>query len=212
MESIYAWREQKQEVPRQVPRYVSKHAVNAKVPTDATTTRQRNARRKVKPSVPRRHERPTSGTTTSRDFVVTNAIEAILSVPKAGARERVRYVNKRDYGKRPSYLDKVEAEVRAEKDMLRRASEEQQALRQLRECEERGEAPPVPLPEEERQALLRQLKQRWSAANTEYQKKAHIELLDTQSMVDTKTRLENNLNEIEQAIKALSKPNILVQG
>ena len=60
---------------------------------------------------------------TSKDFVVTNAIEVILSIPKAGASERTRYVDKRDYGRRPHYLDKVEAEVQAEKDMLRRVSE-----------------------------------------------------------------------------------------
>ena len=41
---------------------------------------------------------------------------------------------------------------------------------------------------------------------------AHIVNLDTQSMVDKKTRLENNLDEIEQAIKTLSKSNIVIQG
>ena len=210
-ESIHSWARKDRQNAEKDPRFVSKHTLkNSRVPSNDATVR--NGRQKMKPPVPRRSDRPVYGIQTSKDFVVTNAIEVILSVPKVRAGARARYVNKRDYGKRPTYLNKVEAEIQAEKAMLREMSEEQRALEQRRECEKRGAQPAVSLPEHERKELLRQLKHRWSEANTEYQKKAHIELLDTQSMVDTKTRLENNLSEIERAIKALSKANICVQG
>lgn len=45
-------------------------------------------------------EKPVMGLKSGKNFVVTNAVENILSVPKA-AKEDTRYVNKKDYGKVP---------------------------------------------------------------------------------------------------------------
>ena len=163
--------------------------------------------------VPRRHERPVTGLKSGKNFVVANAVENILRAPAARFDPEIRYVDKEDYGQVPEYLGQVKQDIAAEKEMLREMFEEQRAMEQMREYEERGEAPPAePLPEEERKELLRQLKQRWFEANKSYQKMAHIVNLDTQSMVDKKTRLEKNLDEFEQAIKTLSKSNIVIQG
>lgn len=60
--------------------------------------------------MPLANEKPVMGLKSGKNFVVTNAVENILSVPKV-TKEEVNYVNKKDYGKVPQYLDKVKSSI-----------------------------------------------------------------------------------------------------
>lgn len=78
---------------------------------------------------------------------------------RRAVRPEVDYLKKPDFGQTPSYLNKVKAEIAAEKDYIRRVLEA--------EAEEEARHQPKMqlLPEEERINLLTQLKLKWEAVN-----------------------------------------------
>merc|ERR1712000_620156 len=55
-----------------------------------------------KPSLPKREDPPIYGLVTDKNFIVANAVENILSVPKKVKEDEFKYANKRDYGKVPT--------------------------------------------------------------------------------------------------------------
>lgn len=63
-----------------------------------------------RPSVPKSTERPVHGLKSARNFIVTNAIETILSVPKK-AKEEIDWTKKKDYGQNPEYLERIKENV-----------------------------------------------------------------------------------------------------
>lgn len=81
-----------------------------------------------KPPVPKHTEKPVMGIKSNKNFINTNAVENIMSVPKKPAANFAdtkhgathplepsgltpKYVNKKDYGKTPCYLIKRNKEV-----------------------------------------------------------------------------------------------------
>ena len=81
-----------------------------------------------KPPVPKHTEKPVMGIKSNKNFINTNAVENIMSVPKKPAANFAdskhgathplepsgltpKYVNKKDYGKTPNYLIKRNKEV-----------------------------------------------------------------------------------------------------
>ena len=65
------------------------------------------------------------GLQTTKNFLVANAVENILAVPKKVDNEQPRYVSKKDYGVVPAYLDDVKAAIAEEKAVLREYLEEE---------------------------------------------------------------------------------------
>ena len=65
------------------------------------------------------------GLRSNKNFIVTNAVENILSVPKA-AKEEVDWQKKPDLGKVPEYLGKIKDNIENEYRMIRNLSQEQQ--------------------------------------------------------------------------------------
>ena len=53
-----------------------------------------------KPAIPHVHEKPVQGLSSGKNFIITNAIENILSVAKR-APEPVDWKKKKDYGQTP---------------------------------------------------------------------------------------------------------------
>lgn len=49
------------------------------------------------------NDKPVLGLKSNKNFIVTNAVENILSVPKAPKTE-VNWIEKKDYGRVPDYL------------------------------------------------------------------------------------------------------------
>lgn len=56
--------------------------------------------------MPRVNEKPVQGLKSNKNFIVTNAIENILSVAKK-TEEPIDWQKKKDYGKQPEYLSKI---------------------------------------------------------------------------------------------------------
>lgn len=76
-----------------------------------------------KAPVPCVHEKPVQGLKSGKNFIVSNAIENILSVPKQ-APEPVDWTKKKDYGQTPTYLNKIKENIDNEYKMIRNLHEE----------------------------------------------------------------------------------------
>ncbi|CAN0508695.1 unnamed protein product, partial [Ectocarpus sp. 8 AP-2014] len=83
---------------------------------------------RMKPPVPRRGERPTMGLHSAKNFVTSNAVETILAVPANRRRPPIDYLKKEDFGRVPDYLAQVQAEVRAENEMVEEFVREQMGI------------------------------------------------------------------------------------
>merc|ERR1712169_63570 len=77
-----------------------------------------------KPSIPKREDPPIYGLVTDKNFIVANAVENILAVPKKLKEDEFKYTNKRDYGKVPVYLKKVNEKIQDEFATLQQIREE----------------------------------------------------------------------------------------
>ena len=144
---------------------------------------------------PPRSEKPVMGLQTTKNFLVANAVENILAVPKKVTSDEPLYVAKKDYGQVPEYLSQVKAAIQEEKAVLREYLEEEQ---------KDMEAPqPMELPEAEKKALLKQLKKKWDSVNKEYQKISHQTVLDTINKLRKKEGFELQLESLERTIEKL---------
>lgn len=156
---------------------------------------------KLKPDVPRKEEVPVMNLVTSKNFVVANAVEAILAAPKKVSQGAKEYLHKEDYGKVPKYLKHIKSDIEAEYDYIRQLqqSEAEAISSQLR-----------PLGEEERLALIEGLKKKWETVNSEYQASTHLTKLDSIGKIKRKEKCEAEIQQIEKDIERLNRRNILV--
>ena len=135
------------------------------------------------------------GLQTTKNFLVANAVENILAVPKKVDDENPRYVSKKDYGVVPAYLDDVKAAIEDEKAVLREYLEE--------EVNTTDEPMAVEMPAKERRALILKLKKKWDSVNHEYQKISHQTILDTINKLKKKEFFEATLESLEKTIEKL---------
>lgn len=158
---------------------------------------------KVRPAVPKKGEEPVMNLVTTKNFVVSNAVETILAAPKKVTEGAKDYLHKEDYGKTPKYLQRIKKDIDAEYDYIR-------ALQQQQD-DEMGSLV-RPLQEEERQHLINGLKSKWEQVNTDYQATTHVTKLDTVGKVKRKEKWEAELSQIEKDIEKLNRQNIAVDG
>lgn len=71
-----------------------------------------------KPPVPCVHKKPVLGQRSGKNFIVSNAIENILSVAKK-APEPVDWTKKKDFGQTPAYLRRIKENIDNEYKMIR---------------------------------------------------------------------------------------------
>lgn len=69
------------------------------------------------------HEKPVMGLSSGKNFIVTNAIENILSTAKR-APEPIEWTKKKDYGKTPEYLNRIKDNIDNEYKMIRNLQSE----------------------------------------------------------------------------------------
>lgn len=162
---------------------------------------QRNTTYK-KPAVPSRSEKPMMGVTSTKNFVTANAVENILSSAKK-PEEPMDWTKKKEYGKVPAYLEKVKGEIANEYNYVRSLQEQNQ--------EDINQGMRL-LSDDERLALIDELKRKWDSINAEYQKTSTLALfnLDTMGKVKRKEQYEAQLAQIEKDIEKLNKKNIWV--
>lgn len=156
--------------------------------------------------VPLRHERPLMNTFSGTNFVAENVKAMAGAQPPKPAESKVDYINKADYGQVPAYLHSVRAEIEAEKQALRQAVDAQ------RRSFTRSQPQHKLMPEEERLALLSDLKKRWQQVNFDYQRAAHYQQpLDTVGKVRRREYCEAQLQMLEESIEKLSKEFVYVR-
>jgi hypothetical protein len=158
-----------------------------------------------KPAVPKRSDMAVTGLKpTTKNFITTNAVDAILSVPSGPRRApAANYLMKEDYGQVPAYLSQVKAEIATENEMIENFVQKQMGLQELAPVEL------VQMPEEERLELLDGLKSKWGIINGQYQLLCHNTFYERTRLLQ-KQRLEVEMDEIEADIKKLSAPPVLI--
>jgi len=156
---------------------------------------------KNKPSVPSKDDKPVMNLVSSKNFVVTNAVETILSAPKQGGAATKDYLHKEDYGKVPAYLAQVKGDIEAEYDYIRQLQDQEENYRN-------GQS--RMLTDDDKHQLITGLKAKWEAVNTDYQATTHLTKLDTIGKVKRKEKYEAELQQIEKDIEKLNRKNIYV--
>jgi len=153
-----------------------------------------------KPAVPKMDEKPIMGLQTQKNYIVANAVENMLSQPKV-IEEPLKYVEKKDFGKVPKYLENI-------KDQMNREYEHIKTVH-IQEEEERDREKFL-MSDEELRILREGLKRKWDIVNKEYQQITHISKLDTVGLRRKKEDCEKQLAQIEKDLEKLNKAYIFV--
>ncbi len=153
----------------------------------------------LKPQVPNRNDRPCLKTTTKKNYITSNAWEAIKGKPKKRKGEETRHMEREDYGKVPAYLANVKEEIQKEKELV-----EMYVAEQNGNPSEEDEDVEM-MDEGERRELIISLKQKWDTVNASYHKMAHKAVFDTPSEVKRKVAHEEELKQLENDIEMLSR-------
>eukprot|EP00290_Baffinella_frigidus_P003101 CAMPEP_0180171402 /NCGR_PEP_ID=MMETSP0986-20121125/34395_1 /TAXON_ID=697907 /ORGANISM="non described non described, Strain CCMP2293" /LENGTH=237 /DNA_ID=CAMNT_0022123265 /DNA_START=248 /DNA_END=961 /DNA_ORIENTATION=+ len=156
---------------------------------------------KMKPTVPRRDEKPVMGLISQKNYITANAVDNILAVPKKPQSREVNYLAKQDYGLVPKYLDRVKGQISEEYKMI----EEMQQSSQPQNEDEIDM-----LTDDERSKLLDGLKANWAQVNKDYQQLSFT--LDTPAKKQRKEEFERTLEQIENDIKKLSKKFVFIHA
>merc|ERR550534_1175591 len=156
-----------------------------------------------KAKVPDRTDLPVMGLVTSKNFIKANLLSSILQEPKKMQPQNECEVQKHaEYGKVPEYLETVKKEVQ----------DEYNYIKEMDSSKESAHAGDVKLlPEEDKQNLLQQLKEKWELINHEYQTITHLVKLDTIGKVRRKERYEADLAQLEKDIEKISKKYVLIK-
>jgi hypothetical protein len=119
----------------------------------------------------------------SKNFISENALAVIMADARRPVRGDIDYTKKEDFGKTPSYLANVKAEIAAEKEYIRNVMAHEAAAAHAHE-------PTTSiLPENERVQLLQSLKLKWEQVNKQYQTTTHMV---TVSFIQLECRLKRN--------------------
>merc|ERR1712176_1391607 len=155
---------------------------------------------KRKPAVPKHDDQNKVATPTDKDFIRTNAIENITSVPrkpKAKYCDTVpKYSQKSDYGKIPVYLQKKN---NAEKAAQERYDEYVAEIVRQGALEQVGDG--------DRDEVLSGLKQKWEELHHQYQGLSVV--TDTAPKKTRKERMEAEMKQLERDIELIEKHKII---
>ena len=159
-----------------------------------------------KPSVPTKDDKPITGIKSCKNFITANAVDVILKVPIITRAEETDYLSKPDYGKIPSYLSLVKAEIVAENELI--DDFVQKKMQTLEDsptlCDE--------LDEEERQEIIVKLKAKWDAVNKKYQVLCMHTIFEGGKKA-FKEALEKELNLLEADLsKMLTKGPVVISA
>lgn len=165
----------------------------------------------VKPPIPSSNDRPVMGLKTSKNFIVSNATQAIIQEPKKLKEKEESFLEKDTYGKIPNYLYKVKQDIQREKELIeeyiKQQNHDHHANGSNGICEAGIEY--EIMDEEERKNLIRSLKMKWDEVNAQYQKICHRVTIDSLGDIKRKEMQEAELQQLEDDIQRLSRPGPL---
>lgn len=156
----------------------------------------------ARPPVPKRNEQPIHGLKSAKNFIVANAVEAILKAPKT-LPAPVNHLKKTTYGKVPKYLNTIKGEIDDEYETLRQLHQEQV------DEEDRKR---YLLSAQEVKELREGLRRKWESVNKEYQTVTHISKVDTLGLKRKKEGCEKELAQIEKDMALLDKAYVFVDA
>lgn len=134
-----------------------------KYATMANPIPTKKIKEKMKEPVPLRTEKPIMGLVTEKNFIVANAVENILSVPKKPLNPPTDYLHKPEFGKVPQYIGTIKCEIDEEKQYLQTIDDE-------RKKKSQGGIEMEMIPEEERLEMLAKLQERLKEVKLHYDK------------------------------------------
>lgn len=166
-----------------------------------------------KPRVPKHNEKPILGLQSKKNFINTNAVENIMSVPKKPVPKFVdtrggqtnllepsglvpKYLKKPDFGSVPNYIQQRNAEVKKaqkEYDDYVRERMKQGAMQELSE--------------EERKDIIDGLKRNWEELHHQYQNLSVV--TDTVTKRYRKERLESEMKQLELDIDLMERHKVI---
>ncbi|CAF2146833.1 unnamed protein product [Rotaria magnacalcarata] len=166
-----------------------------------------------KPPVPSIRDVPKMGTRTEKNFVQTNALDVVMTVPKKPERNVVddrfgdkfpidqsglapKYVFKKNFGEVPVY-------IKTRRDEMEKAKQEYQAY--VSDYFRRGAM--REMDDNERQTIIDGLKKQWEDVHHEYQTLSVI--IDTIPKRQHKERLEHQMQLLEKDIDLLEKHQVI---
>lgn len=180
------------------PHNFLKRTNGATAPASAPTSVKRHHDDEKKVDVPKRDERPVMGLKTDKNFVVANAVENILAVPKKQPIKETRHVEKATYGKVPTYIQRTKAELEKQYALVDKYGPA------ARKEQDRFEA----LSAAELNEIRNGLQKRWDALNKEFQTMGFN--LETRSQKKHQEAVESELRVLEAALQKVNKPHIFV--
>jgi len=155
----------------------------------------------VKPAIPAKEDKPVMGLKTDKNFVVANAVENILAVPKKNTLRSPtdgRAVERDDYGKVPEYIHKVKAELKQQYELI-----DSVKVAKAKDAEQFSQ-----LSHAEIQELRAGLQKRWDTLNKEFQTMGFS--VETFSQKRRQEQVEAELRSVEAALQKINKPHIFV--
>lgn len=186
-----------------------------------------------KPAIPKRSElRPTMGLASQKNFVVSNALENILSKPPKektakfdqtnfgtlnGASPKENNANvlnnstlniadrHAEFGKVPEYLKTIKQQVQEEYDYINsmKTQKSEKTIKSSKKVDLLDEA--------EKIELLNSMKDKWEKINAAYQQMTIHVMPETKSSLARKEYYETEMAQLEKDIEKLSKPYVFVK-
>lgn len=118
--------------------------------------------------------------------------------------EPKKYVNKKDYGKTPKYLEKIKSEIDEEYKLVK---EMQQQEEEMKEKEK------FLVSDEERKQLTDALKKKWEVLHHEYEGLiTRVTKINPLGLKTQKENLEKEMAQIEKDIEKISRNYIFVDA
>mmetsp|Transcript_10251 Transcript_10251/g.15483 ORF Transcript_10251/g.15483 Transcript_10251/m.15483 type:complete len:264 (-) Transcript_10251:28-819(-) len=155
---------------------------------------------RLKPQVPTRNDKACLKPASKKNYITSNALEAIRGKPKKRKGGESQHMAREDYGKVPAYLANVKAKIEKEKELVEMYVAEQNG----NPSEEEDDDVEM-MDEGERRELINSLKKKWDTVNASYHKMAHKAVFDTPSEVKRKVAHEEELKQLENDIEMLSR-------
>jgi len=157
----------------------------------------------LKPSVPRKDDRPTMGLVSCKNFINYNAAEVISSDPKLPLKKND--MEGYEIGKVPSYLKKVKNSIEKENNFV-----DNYVRNNFENHNNSNESSYEIMDEDERKMIVDKLKEKWDILNSKYQKTCHRVLMETPGDVRRKETQEAELKQLEKDITKFTRPGPLL--
>ncbi|GAX72902.1 hypothetical protein CEUSTIGMA_g357.t1 [Chlamydomonas eustigma] len=155
---------------------------------------------KLKAPVPLKDDRPTMGLTSNKNYITSNAVEAILSKPGKVPQDPFQWTTRPGYGEVPVYL-------RRNKQAIMREKEHFEQYVKMRNQPESGQMVSQ-MSAEDRAQLILHLKRKWGKVNHHFQ--GFSLSVDNEMKKRRKEELERQLAEIERDIKTLERGDTIL--